>query len=124
MSELGVGDELLGAADADTPRVTASAIAAEVGGNEKSEGQEQIPRVDDADEVSKKPRSEEDLQAIEAMPIVILKGFESKGGSARREELLDTMAQWAAGLAENQVSSLLPSLYTYSLCIRLHTSSL
>ena len=59
---------------------------------------------EEAEETKKKQRSEEDLQAIEAMPIVILKGCESKGGSARREELLNALAGWAAALAENQVA--------------------
>lgn len=55
-------------------------------------------------EAKRRLRSLEELQAIESMPLVIIKNFDSKGLGFRREELLDVLAQWAATLAENKVS--------------------
>ena len=70
-------------------------------GEEKRKSEEESEKAEDE---RKKQMSEEDMQAIEAMPIVILKGFQSKSGSARREALLEELATWAAALAENQVA--------------------
>lgn len=122
MSELGMGDEKFGAMDADVPPVVAGTAAIDEYGLEHS------PNGGNGDDANKKPRSEEDLQAIEAMPIVILRGFESKGGSARREELLTTLSQWAAGLAESQVRNCLllspfPSLSNIIRRLRMSSSS-
>ncbi|EMD38659.1 hypothetical protein CERSUDRAFT_49441 [Gelatoporia subvermispora B] len=81
MSELGVGDELLGAEDADG-RPT---------------------KTQESDETKRK-QSADDIQPVESMPIVIIKGFEAKGGGQRKEELLDVLSQWAVTLVENQVA--------------------
>lgn len=45
-----------------------------------------------------------DVQAVEALPIVVIRNFAGKAGS-HREDLLNGLAQWAAKLAENQVTS-------------------
>ena len=54
--------------------------------------------------IKQKQKRSEDIQTIETMPVVIIKNFESKGGGARKEELLNVLATWAASIAENQVS--------------------
>lgn len=104
MSELGIGDEYMGPDDADASTPIASVVEEEF--SEKGQTGQEQPKDSrtELEDANRKTRTEEDLQAIESMPIVILKGFESKGGSARREELLDALAQWAAGLAESQVA--------------------
>jgi hypothetical protein len=105
MSELGFGDEEMGEKDIDAPRsvgVKMTETGEEKSGDEEERKSEEKSKK--AEDTKKKQMSEEDLQAIEAMPIVILKGFEAKGGNPRREELLTSLASWAAGLAENQVA--------------------
>ncbi|KAF9070419.1 RNA12 protein-domain-containing protein [Rhodocollybia butyracea] len=44
-----------------------------------------------------------DVQAVEALPIVVIRNFAGKTGSSRTV-LLDALAQWAAKLAENQIA--------------------
>ena len=97
MSELGIGVERFTEADADSfPRSESDALE-----REKETGMDERR----ADEARQKPQRSEDLQAVESMPVVIIKNFESKGGGQRKEELLNVLAQWAASLAENQVRS-------------------
>jgi hypothetical protein len=48
----------------------------------------------------------EDLQAVEALPIVVIRNYASKG-RANREALLSVLASWAVSLTENQVSDFL-----------------
>ncbi len=78
MSELGIGDELFG--DGDEVEVI----------SEVKEDQRQ------------KQRSAEDVEAVESLPIVIVRNYESKGG-ASKDELMEVLAQWGANLAESQV---------------------
>ncbi|KAI0698509.1 RNA12 protein-domain-containing protein [Cytidiella melzeri] len=113
MSELGFGDEPMGEGDRDAPRVVEVNVISDGrtegkesagAGAAEEERRQREEKSEMAEDARKKQLSEEDLQAIEAMPILILKGFEVKGGSARREELLTSLAGWAAGLAENQVA--------------------
>ncbi|PCH38691.1 hypothetical protein WOLCODRAFT_131000 [Wolfiporia cocos MD-104 SS10] len=95
MSELGVGDEWLGEGDADAkadPVDREARVSEEERHEEKSKGRR---------------RSVDDVQAIEAMPIVIIKGFETKGSGPSKQEMLDVLAQWAATLAQNQVAHVL-----------------
>ena len=97
MSELGVGVERFTEVDADSfPRAESDALE-----REKESGMDERR----ADEARQKSQRSEDLQAVESMPVVIIKNFESKGGGQRKEELLNVLAQWAASLAENQVRS-------------------
>ncbi|KAI0797741.1 exonuclease [Abortiporus biennis] len=91
MSELGIGDELFTDLDIDQPLLNTNSE----NNREKENG---------SGEERRKQRSAEDLQAIEAMPVVIIKGYESKGGDARRQDLLDVLSQWTATLVENQVA--------------------
>lgn len=100
MSELGVGIERFTAADADPPR----AVAAETEVfNEKGERVNRSSGDRQAEQAKQRQEHAEDLQSVEAMPVVIIKNFDSKGGGARKEELLEVLAQWAASLAEGQV---------------------
>ncbi|KAI0362726.1 exonuclease [Trametes cingulata] len=97
MSELGVGVERFGEADAD---LLAQPAAEAVGVDEKAVDEEQKQ----AEEAKQKQQRAEDLQNIESMPVVIIKNFDSKGGGGRKEELLNVLAQWAASLADGQVA--------------------
>lgn len=100
MSELGVGDE------AFHPEVVGSASSSQEKQVEGGEKRREEPR--------QQERSEEDVQAIEAMPIVVVKGFETKGGGASKEELLDVLSRWAASLAQNQVRFHEPRYVSYA----------
>lgn len=99
MSELGVGDELFSELDADVKSLVVAAQGVTNGANEKQR------RVEDSEAEGKKQASSEDIQAIDAMPIVILKGFDSRGSGSKREEVLTVISQWAAGLVTSQVRS-------------------
>lgn len=123
MSELGVGDEWFGESEADVKPVVASHIYEGEGMKEKGDkGQDGNGNVVEA---KKNQGSSEDMRAIEAIPIVILRGFDSKGGGVRREELLNVVSQWVAGLAQNQVCSICRDMCSISLTFfsRLHISS-
>lgn len=103
MSELGVGDELFGDIDSEL-----KASSDEKAG-EKQEGDNWHWNLtwnrNGESDVSKKvkPANTEELRAIEAMPIVVIKNFDSKGGGSRKAELLNVISQWAASLADGGV---------------------
>lgn len=101
MSELGVGIERFREADADPRPRPSDDDASDDNFNEKNTDGERN-KVDDA---RPKQQRSEDVEAVESMPVVVIKNFETKGGGQRKEELLDVLAQWAASLAENQVSN-------------------
>ncbi|OSX64663.1 hypothetical protein POSPLADRAFT_1044153 [Postia placenta MAD-698-R-SB12] len=99
MSELGIGDELFGDDDADpTPMVSTAVQLSEKGkaASEKLPG----PRGDE----ERRQTSSDDVPTIKSMPIVIVKGFETKGGGQNKQEMLDVIAHWVATLAQNQVA--------------------
>ncbi|KAJ3978815.1 RNA12 protein-domain-containing protein [Lentinula detonsa] len=48
----------------------------------------------------KKEKDSSEIQAVEALPIVVIRNF---AGKAVREDLLNGLAQWATKLAENQL---------------------
>ncbi|KAG5645040.1 hypothetical protein DXG03_007219 [Asterophora parasitica] len=86
MSELGIGDELM------------------------LEGDGLVPHITNVDEklknnsaARKHHRSKEDMDAVVALPIVVIRNYGAKAGSGR-EELLTVLAQWAATLAESQTA--------------------
>ncbi|KZT74225.1 hypothetical protein DAEQUDRAFT_761656 [Daedalea quercina L-15889] len=97
MSELGVGDEVF---DREVEGLHVVSAASQRGG-EKAAGMEEKREREDA---QRQERSKEGLGTVEAMPIVIVKGFASKGGGAGKEEMLDVLSRWAANLAQNQVA--------------------
>ncbi|KAK0210434.1 RNA12 protein-domain-containing protein [Desarmillaria ectypa] len=53
----------------------------------------------------RKPYSAEDIEAVESLPIVIIKNFERGPGSS--DELLSVLAKWAARLSEHQIAHVL-----------------
>lgn len=83
ISELGVGDERFGENDWD------------------AEGVEEGDEKDSATGGKKKYRSDEELERIHALPVVIIRNYENKSGN--REDVLDVLAQWAATMVETQV---------------------
>jgi hypothetical protein len=88
MSELGIGDERI---DDEMDGVGEEKVEVVTEETKKQE-----------EEWKRKQRSEEDLQAAGCLPIVVLKNYASKGG---KPEPLGVLAEWAADLARNQVSS-------------------
>lgn len=111
MSELGVGDERFGENDADAkpPSSYENMEYRELPDGEKgwtgeSATNDSNDEVKEKNQDKRKQRSAEDLQAVESMPVVIIKNFDSKSGGGRREELMDVLAQWASSLADNQVA--------------------
>lgn len=95
MSELGFGDEPMFESDGTGPT--------------------QITNLDEkqghGEETARKERTREEMEAVRALPIVMIRNYEVKAGSSR-EELLTVLAQWAATLAENQVCLNFPRLCT------------
>ncbi|KAH7927744.1 hypothetical protein BV22DRAFT_257665 [Leucogyrophana mollusca] len=94
MCELGVGDELL--TDADSESGT-SAVTINTSAEDEKASQENM------NELTRRQRSAEEVQAVGALPIVVIKNFAARGGT-NREEMLEVLARWAANLAENQVA--------------------
>jgi hypothetical protein len=82
MSELGIGDEKFGPDDTDS-------------------GAEGTKDFDAAVEDETKPS---DLEAMDGLPVVVIRGFEDKVGG--KSELLDVVAQWATSLVDNKASML------------------
>ncbi|KAF5324550.1 hypothetical protein D9611_004476 [Ephemerocybe angulata] len=81
ISELGIGDE-----DMDPTGETITQQAAP-----------------DSSVDKRKEKSKAELDAVKALPIVIIRNYSSKVGSTR-EDLLETLANWAASLVENQIA--------------------
>lgn len=50
----------------------------------------------------RKQRSVEDVEAVNSLPIVVLKNFVMRAGA--NDEVLDVLATWAASLAENKIA--------------------
>lgn len=90
MSELGVGVERFGDFDVNHP---------DIAGDEKTGSSNVV------EDLKQRQKRFEDVEAVTSMPVVVIKNFEAKGGGIRKEELLNVLAQWAATLADNKVSS-------------------
>jgi len=88
ISELGVGDELLEDNIDDV---------ADVNMHDES------MLMESQNEGARRKQSVEDEQAVRGLPVVVIRNFAPKGG-ASKDELLSVLAQWAATLAENQVT--------------------
>lgn len=94
ISELGVGDELF----SDDMSIPSSSTTVNV---------EKIAE-EDQEQLLRKQKAFEDVEAIKALPIVVIRNYAtSLGSSSNREDVLVALAQWAAKLTENQVSALL-----------------
>ncbi|KAJ3815708.1 RNA12 protein-domain-containing protein [Lentinula aff. lateritia] len=63
--------------------------------------QEQAQKTSLTDSGRKKENEGNEIQAVEALPIVVIRNF---AGKTAREDLLNGLAQWAAKLAENQIA--------------------
>ncbi|KAG6910918.1 hypothetical protein DXG01_006601 [Tephrocybe rancida] len=87
MSELGFGDEPMLPGDG-----TGAAYVAGADSDKRGNG-----------ETARKQRTQEEMEAVRALPIVLIRNYAVKAGS-KREELLTVLAQWAAALVENQVA--------------------
>ena len=119
MSELGVGDELFELDNGVRMLPSSSETSRQL----ELEAQEKVTR---------KQKTLEDLEAINALPIVVIRNFASNMGRATREEVLEVLAQWAATLVENHVRFFLLFLFFDHLgvvsrrmlifCFRLHMS--
>lgn len=105
MSELGIGDELWGVDD-----VAGSMFLGLEKDSPHNEKQQAVSERNGED--TRKKKAQVDVEAVSALPIVIIRNFDSKtiggmGLAARansREDVLNTLANWAGSLVENQVA--------------------
>jgi hypothetical protein len=98
ISELGFGIERMSDADKDT----------ESAGDAILMSQSEYELEEKTRETRRKERSEEDTQAIDSLPIVIIKNYAVKSGtlSPHQQDVMAVLAQWAATIVENQVSQI------------------
>jgi hypothetical protein len=92
ISELGVGDECFDPADSDFGEVGTGAFA-----TEELEKEKEVQ-----DELVRKEKSVDEVQAVGALPVVIIKNYGARGG-VHRENVLEVLSQWASALVDNQV---------------------
>ncbi|PPQ78179.1 hypothetical protein CVT25_015512 [Psilocybe cyanescens] len=85
ISELGVGDELF---SEDMEAVLSPAQLKET--------------TEDQDNILRKQKALEDVEAIKALPIVVIRNYAA--GTSSKEDVLDVLAQWGAALAENHIA--------------------
>lgn len=105
MSELGVGDEPWDSNDSDSR-------SALVDLEKDSLQQEKQQAVNKQAKEDTRKRAEADVEAVGALPIVVIRNFDSKaiGGMGlaananSREDVLNVLANWAGSLVENQVA--------------------
>ncbi|KAF5330523.1 hypothetical protein D9619_005680 [Psilocybe cf. subviscida] len=84
MSELGVGDEMFG-----------DEMVVQQQNQERAEKNMTIE-----ESKAKKKHMLEDEQAIQSLPVVIIRNYAANS----REDVMDVLAQWAASLAENHIA--------------------
>ncbi|KAK7023862.1 mitochondrial escape protein 2 [Favolaschia claudopus] len=85
MAELGIGDELMEDDDDVAPLTPL---------DQEKRGEEQ--------EAKKKQQGKAELEAVESLPLVMIRNFEVHGSS--HEEVYDVLSEWAASLVENQIA--------------------
>lgn len=95
ISELGIGDEFW-----DSESVITDSVLTDI---------KQNPLHEKQFEAREKKKTGIDAEADSALPIVVIRNFESKatGGMSRtnsREDILNVLANWAGSLAENQIA--------------------
>ncbi|KAI0048209.1 exonuclease [Auriscalpium vulgare] len=99
MSELGGGEEAWRTEDEEDVRVRLSATGGS--GSESAEVQDEKSAQEQGRKDREKAREADDaLQAVHALPIVLVKNFASGG----KEEVTEVFARWAAALVEGQVA--------------------
>ncbi|KAK7048069.1 mitochondrial escape protein 2 [Favolaschia claudopus] len=86
MSELGVGDECMD----EEHFVTLPEPAGEL-----HHSREEL-------EVRKRQRGRAEIKAVESLPIVVLRNFDTRGSN--RDEVFDKLTEWAASLVESQIA--------------------
>ncbi|KAF9234783.1 RNA12 protein-domain-containing protein [Melanogaster broomeanus] len=94
ISELGFGDECPSAVDSDLGDVVATGAFV----MEELEKERQVD-----DELAKKERRVEEVQAVETLPVVVIKNYGARGG-VKREDVLAVLSQWASTLVENRIA--------------------
>lgn len=57
-------------------------------------------------ETARRQRNLQDVEAVQATPIVVIRNFSPAKGKGRSDEVLDVISRWASSLAENQVRSI------------------
>ena len=94
MSELGIGDEPFDAArDGSNDFVDVA----------KEEKREAVEEAEMRKHQLKKQRTEEDQEAINSLPIVIIRNYTGRMNRHGTDEVLNAIAEWAAKLAEQKV---------------------
>lgn len=104
MSELGIGDEAW-----DSEQVAIDSLSANL---EKVSLHDDKSAANKQAEETGKKITEAHIEAIIAMPIIVIRNFEVKAGygmglaakADSREEILNVLANWAGSLVENQVA--------------------
>ncbi|KAI5124079.1 hypothetical protein M0805_003906 [Coniferiporia weirii] len=86
MSELGIGDELMRLEDFDDT----SGFVTEQSGFRSSD-----------EEKTRRQKTPSEMQALQALPIVIIRNFATKHG---KDEVLGVLAKWAATLVNNKIA--------------------
>lgn len=87
------------------PTGTVSKVKEWVGFNSSSESSSESAKDDKASGEGEEggsgeaSRNEDDVHAVKALPIVVLKNY----NAGKRDDVLDVLGQWAAGLVDNQV---------------------
>ncbi|EIM82494.1 exonuclease [Stereum hirsutum FP-91666 SS1] len=84
------------------PTGTVSKVREWVGYNSSSESSSEPAKDDKAEEggSGEASRNEDDVHAVKALPIVVLKNY----NAGKRDDVLDVLGQWAAGLVDNQIA--------------------
>lgn len=94
------GQDAWGVATA-IPTGTVSKVGEWVGYSSSSESTSEPAKDDKGEEggSGEASRNEDDVHAVKALPIVVLKNY----NAGKRDDVLDVLGQWAAGLVDNQV---------------------
>lgn len=93
MSELGVGDEAFSDEDSDV----------QLDREDRWFMMEELKKEKEVeDELMRKERTAEEVEAVAALPVVVIKNYGARS-SIYREELQQVLCQWAATLIENKV---------------------
>ncbi|KAK7015902.1 mitochondrial escape protein 2 [Paramarasmius palmivorus] len=103
MSELGIGDESFSEADSGYSPLVGGEGGTVERRAETEKTTKNVEKTIQKDKPSRKQKSLQDIQALEALPIVVIRNFATKGGLSR-EQLMDVLAKWAAKLTESQIA--------------------
>ncbi|THH05738.1 hypothetical protein EW145_g4580 [Phellinidium pouzarii] len=93
MSELGIGDELMRPEDYEIEFGGVNSLTSSSSGLGNSHGANE--------EKAGKQKTLTDIQALQTLPIVVIRNFETKHG---KDEVLGVLAKWAATLVNNKIA--------------------